>query len=517
MTRACPDCGRTWDQEGQWCGVCGAALPRAPAPPRRRPTGDHDALADGPRDHRTVLGGLAAALAMALAVVLVLAVSREEAVPSASGDLDGEVAVPSMAPPDDATPGDAGGTDVPMELLATCDGPEGPEGCVRWVQRTGLPARPGTRPLVSVLGDRLLALDPETGTRRWSAPVRTPASAPAGVGDHTVVVDDALGVRALDADDGDERWRQPGLHLPPGGPEPLEQPVVLLDDLAGTLTAVDVASGDVRWTRALALPAEHPVTVLPLSPDRVAVAAAESLWVLQLALGRIVWTAGARGQEPETPVAITNLHVVTLRPGGDATAPPRVRVRTAAGRVLADVPLPGGARVRELAITDARLVLRTVDEVLGMDLDTGEVAWRRPDVEGRLAAAQAAPLVPSRWMVGRAGVGTIATRSWNVVVLETDGTVTVLDPRTGQDARSYGEPAEGVRVGGGFVTQRRLWRVDADSLEVVDIPSLEQVLRIEVRAPPTVVSTDPVIIATSGRLVRLDATSAPTGEAPATR
>ena len=116
-------------------------------------------------------------------------------------------------------------------------------------------------------------------------------------------------------------------------------------------------------------------------------------------------------------------------------------------------------------------------------------------------------------MPGPLRFGTIATRSWSVVVLGTDGTATVLDPRNGRAARVFGEPADAVQFSHGFLTRRRLWRIDTSSLEVIDLLGGQIVLRVELRAPPTVVSTEPVIISTSGRLVRLD-TTAPTGAVP---
>ncbi len=422
--------------------------------------------------------------------------------------VDGEVDVPTDA----AAAADTDDPDVPLELLATCDGPDGPEGCVRWVQRAGIPARAGTDMLVSVVTDQVVALDPATGRRRWSAPVTTPAVAPAGVGDHTVLVEDVAGVRALDAEDGDERWRLPDQHLAQTGPSTVEPEVVVLDDLHGTVTGVAATDGAVQWSHRVPGTDGFPVTAVPLRPDRLLVAASGSMWMLDPGDGHRWWHAGvAAGGSAEVPVAATADHVVSLRRVDHDTAP-QLRVRSSSGRLLVDDASSTWERVRQLVITDGQLVLHTPDELLALDLDTGDVAWRRAAVRGFLVGSRTVPLPPARWIRGHAGAGAIATRSWSVVVLGTDGTGTVLDPRTGREARTFGEPTDGLDLRGGFLTRRHLWRRDATSLEVIDLPSLTPVLRIEVRAPPTVVSTDPVVVATSGRLVGLDVAAPAGGE-----
>ena len=279
--------------------------------------------------------------------------------------------------------------------------------------------------------------------------------------------------------------------------------LVVLDDLDGTLTAVNPIDGSVRWTRAVPRVIGLPAAAIPVTPDRILIASVDAVWMVDAATGRAVWSVGTGPGPSEVPVAVTSQHVVTILADPDGGDTATFRVRPLSGAVLSQFAVPDAGDVRELAITEAQLLLRLPDELVAFDLDDGTVAWRR-GVHGRLMASR--PLRLSAGVLpGPLGVGTIALRTWSVVVLGSDGTATVLDPRNGRDARRIGEPGDGVQLSDGFLTQRRLWRIDASSLEVVDLLSLEVVLRLELRAPPVVVSTDPVIIATSGRLVRLDA------------
>lgn len=508
MTRTCPDCGRTWDRAGSWCGACGASLPPSPdsAGSADRPRRGSHVAAVGRRPAVGPVVGLAA-IALAVGVVVVVNGGAPDRRPEVTADetVDGAVDVPTDAPVGTDVE-DAG---VPMELLATCDGPDGPEGCVRWVQRAGQVPRPGTRPLVTTVTDRVVALDPDTGARRWSAAASPPVAPPAGVGDDTVLVEDSTGVRALDAEDGDERWRAPGQHLTSTPPDAHVQDVVVLDDLDGTLVGVDVAEGRTLWTRpaptqwGLGLPA----AVIPVSPDRAVVARPDAIWMVDVHTGRASWSAGTAGRPPEVPVAVTDEHVVTVLADTKDDEPAEFLVRRTSGERLAQFQLPEPQDVRTLAIDDGHLLLRLPDTLTAVDLDDGTVTWRRP-VRGNLVTSRPVRLSAIGAMPGPLRSGTIATRSWSVVLLGTDGTATVLDARNGRGARVLGEPADGIQLSDGFLTRRRLWRVDASSLEIADLLTLEVVLRLELRAPPVVVSTDPVIIATSGRLVRLDVSGA---------
>lgn len=405
----------------------------------------------------------------------------------------GEVDVPT-APDGDGTEvlGDGG---VPMELLATCSGPQGPSGCVRWVQRAGQLSRPGASGLVTVVGDRLVGLDVETGARRWTAAVAPPVLAPLVLGDRTVLVEDATGVTALDLVDGDERWHLPDQHLPSTTPQSSDTDVVVLDDLAGTLTAVDVSSGALAWTGRTDPATGLPVAMVSLPSGRLLLITPGSTRVVEADTGAPVWTDDA------SVLAVTDLHVVTLAPAADGL---ELTVRRPDGALFASTSLPDDTVLREVAITGTRLVLRTADELRALYLTDLREQWRRSDLPVRLVTARPLVVATNGRVDPITGLATVARRSTALVAWRTDGTAVVLDERTGEETRSIGEPADGLRISDGFLAGRRLWRVDAQALEVYDYPSGALDLQIEVRAPPTVVMTSPVVVATSGRLVRLD-------------
>lgn len=490
MTLTCPACGRTWDGRATWCGACGARLPGTPSTDDpRRPWAPHPSRTSV----ATTVVGLVGALAVAW---LVGGPSGGDPDRDAAGEpVVGGIEVPSEPSPDVDGGGRAVDGGVPMELLATCDGPDGPSGCVRWVQRAGQLPRPGAGSLVTVVGDRLVGVDVETGARRWTAAATPPVSPPLVLGDHTVLLEDATGVTALDVVDGDERWHQAARHLPVTPPVALDPGVVVLDDLAGTLTGVRVRDGDVRWTIPVD-PTGIPVATVPLPGERLLVASHGSTRVVDLATGADRWTTDA------SVLAVTDLHVVTLHRGPDERI---LTVHRTDGAVLARTPFPDDAALREVAITGTRLVLRTSDTLLSLYLSDLSEQWRRADPGVRLVTARPLALAPRGVLDRVTGLATIALRSTALVAWRTDGSAVVIDERTGVELRTIGAPGDGVRLSDGFLARRRLWRVDASSLEVYDFPSGALDLRIEVRAPPSVVLTNPVVVATSGRFVRLDA------------
>lgn len=412
--------------------------------------------------------------------------------------VDDAISLPTTA----ATP-EGQDVGVPVEILATCQAEgRGDTGCVRWARRAGQLPRAGAGALVTVVGgDRVEALDAQSGARRWTAAVTPPAQPPLALGDDTVLVEDGAGVRALAAIDGDERWRHDGVRLPLTAPDHLEQDVVVLQHVAGTLQGVTVADGTLRWSRPFGEDALLPPFVAPLGADRAVVGVLDRVRVVDLATGTTVWAAGRR-TDAESPLAISVGHVATVHEDG---AGPEVRIRDRGGHVTGVVPLDPEVRLRQVGVTEALLLLRTRDALVAHRLDDGSEAWRRDDLTGALVTARPIPLSSFAGLTATTtGLATVATRSLAVVALRSDGTATVLDARTGEDVRVVGDPASGVRVNSGFLTPGRLWLGDARSLEVYDLPTGDRLLHVEVRAPPSVVRTDPLVIETSGRLVRID-------------
>lgn len=102
------------------------------------------------------------------------------------------------------------------------------------------------------VGGRLRALETDGGEERWQYPVGFARSSPALVDDTLYVagrVDDRRRstVAALDATDGEERWRVELPDAGPGSPVVSEETVYLGTDDGG-LYALDAASGDRRWS-----------------------------------------------------------------------------------------------------------------------------------------------------------------------------------------------------------------------------------------------------------------------------
>ena len=498
MTRDCPACGRTWDGRAGWCGACGAALGDDVAP-----SGGRRVL---PPRLRPVASGLAGVVAVAMAWGLVLLV-RPPSVPApVRGDvpvLGGEVAVPSAPPTVEVD--DVG---VPAALLATC-GDGATDDCVRWVQRAGQTAWSSDGVLVSTVGGVVVGLDPADGRRRWSATVTTPVTALVVLDDHTVLVEDTAGVTARDVADGDRRWSLPDHHLAATAPGRPFDDVVVAGDGIGTYRGVAANDGTELWTWASGLdPSRRSAAALPLPHGRIALVTIDGVRVVEGDTGDAVWTRGGGVGPPSSTVAVTDEYVVVAvaHPPQDA---PVLEVRRHDGRLVARRAVPV-VPVRQVAVTSDRLVLRSPDAVAALDLDDLRTAWIRDDVGARLMSSQ--PLaVPGRGPDGPVLLPEVALHTGSVVALPSDGTALVLDARTGVTVRVIGEPADGLRISAGFVTRRTLWRTDAQSLEAYDLPSGRRLLRLEVRATPTVVSDNPLVVSTAGRLVRVDLDAAPAG------
>lgn len=456
-------------------------------------------MAQEPRRSRLV--ATAALLGLLAAAGVAWWLSDPDAAPSVEADqaVDGVVDVPTEA----STTTDVDDAGVPVEILATCQDPDGATGCVRWVHRVGVLPRPGASAIVTVIGDRLVALDPDTGAQRWTAGTTNPNGSPLVLGDHTVLLEDAGGVRAFDVADGDERWRLAGQRLPATAPDRPEQPVVVLDDPeTGTTTGVDVEDGSVHWTRTADRAGDRPAFVVPLDGRHAVVGTLTSVVVVDVRTGVARWAlTGVDGTSPETPVGITSTHVVSLVDKVPSW-PYVFRIRAAlSGRITGEVTLPPDASLFPPVLTGDLLVVRTDTGLAAHRLADGTAVWQRDDLVGNLASARPVQLA----FPGPFGIRDWVTTTTPVLVLVArDGTAHRLDPATGRTVLRFGDTDAPVWVLDSFLAEDRLWRLSPTSLRAFDLGTGRSVLQVEVRASPTVVTTSPLVVATSGRLVRLD-------------
>ncbi len=165
--------------------------------------------------------------------------------------------------------------------------------------------------------DCLVALDAETGERRWQFPVDFPRPPSVAVTDtsSTVYVGDDDTVYALDATDGGERWRET-VASPLAGPPVVDGDSVhvTVRDEYGGVVALDADTGDRRWTYDLETlsvdrePVSNAVlvdetVVLVLGPVITSAERAEEVVALGAADGTECWRypVGDRDHTPPVP------------------------------------------------------------------------------------------------------------------------------------------------------------------------------------------------------------------------
>lgn len=96
--------------------------------------------------------------------------------------------------------------------------------------------------------DEMYALDAATGDVAWSAPVPQNVSYRPALADDTLVAS-GRDVHAVDATTGDERWRTSLAGTPTTEPT-VAGDLAVVGDATGTVTALDVETGDTAWTVA---------------------------------------------------------------------------------------------------------------------------------------------------------------------------------------------------------------------------------------------------------------------------
>jgi outer membrane protein assembly factor BamB len=231
-------CDAPWpSSKARYCGRCGGRLPPTSAPAGRL----------APRRLLVIVLGLLLALLGAVAFVL--------------GVLPG---APRTAPPGPAGDGDTvelpePGTDTARDgvVATTSSSLLDCEGCHGWRLAIAEPltslVADGRDVVVGTNGGRVLAVDGDTGERRWTAQVGDEAAHAAVLGDLIVVGTADARVVGLDPVDGSTRW-DVTVPIPTVGARAVagDADGVLLAGGAGSgVVALDGRSGAVRWVREL--------------------------------------------------------------------------------------------------------------------------------------------------------------------------------------------------------------------------------------------------------------------------
>jgi outer membrane protein assembly factor BamB len=155
------------------------------------------------------------------------------------------------------------------------------------------PALAGNTLYVSA-GYALLAIDAETGQKRWNIPLRFAGSCSPAVADDRVIVATQEGhVSAFAVDTGEEVWHYRNDNLLFGSPA-VAGGVAVIADEAGVVTGLDVGTGRELWQQ----PTGGDIYATPALADGMAFVATDepSLLALDLKSGSIVWRRGVGGE-----------------------------------------------------------------------------------------------------------------------------------------------------------------------------------------------------------------------------
>lgn len=290
---------------------------------------------------------------------------------------------------------------------------------------------------VRVAGQAVALPTPGVRTAPAQAPTPPPAAASATL--------DAL----------DPRWTL-ALDSPPASEPAFDPSTAYVATRAGTLAAIDLNHGTVRWRVALETPVSPAV-----GEGRVFVASGGLLFGLDAATGQTLWQTALPGQIA-APLYWDTGWLLASNDAGDLAA---FRAedgafvwRQALGAPLAVTPAPALERLF-LALTDGRL--------LAADLETGKVGWTQK-VDGRVTGVMAlddqlvvgstANVVRSfnlvtgrpewRWRVGADVVGRGAADDKHIYFVALDNVLRAVDRRTGN--LRWSKPLD-TRPGGGPV------------------------------------------------------------------
>lgn len=381
----CPSCGHLWTGGSTLtCEACGAALRHAAG------HGSGAAPSGHGRRPKTWAGGarrwwLVAGVAVALVTLAVVGTT-----------LVGEEEVPDAGAPRGETPGPAAPIDVFAEVTRAGEAVCEPRGCERW--RFELPGDGVTR-----LGEGFLA---HTTTVR-------PVDAPPTAGSEEAPAEVEGSEQAPTELEGAEE-------APTELEGAQEAPAEAAEPGFTTVTVVDLAEGELRWQRDLALRSDGSVPAVQPFGDLLLVPGVDGIAAYAASDGEQRWATGFGTGPIGVHEEDGDLVLLAARPGDDGDAPP------------GEVDDPDAGTSSTLARVRA---------------DTGEVRWRidgvsRPvftagvavatDADGLLVAIDLTDGT-TRWEHGAAATPdrTVILAGDRVVVASTQG-VEVLSLETGE-------------------------------------------------------------------------------------
>jgi outer membrane protein assembly factor BamB/tRNA A-37 threonylcarbamoyl transferase component Bud32 len=199
-------------------------------------------------------------------------------------------------------------------------------------------------------GGQLRAVDLTTGRPRWSVPVGEDVPARPVLHGGVLFVTAGVHVVALDEESGGERWRHEGdvvLFTPPAlHADARIGETLYVADYLGTVSALDAASGALRWrARTGGRQGADPVVV---ADGTVLVASGDTVYAFDAAEGTERWRYGTRGEIAGAPSAAGGLVHLGSRDGSLHTldlATGRLRWKLDTGGEITGSPVVGEGKV----------------------------------------------------------------------------------------------------------------------------------------------------------------------------
>lgn len=303
----------------------------------------------------------------------------------------------------------------------------GPAGTPRivWTFGAGAPiasqvaVADGVGYLVSVVGS-VYALDIATGSELWRADTGAPTKAGPSVDQGLVMVASGDGVDAFDARDGSRVWASAETGSVSGTPAVVDGMVVSASE-DGLVSSLEVGEGQPLWQAEIGIATANSVAA-DESAELAVIGGQEGVAVaVDLADGNIRWRYDTQDSARiGTPTIGGGLvYLATLEGGGPGTRRLHA-VDVATGERVWVVPSPGDAPAFAPALADDRAIVSGEDgSVTAMDPATGQQLWRydAPGVVETVAAiADGVVYVASNGGLALALDAATGTELWRVPI-----------------------------------------------------------------------------------------------------